>query len=167
MRSVGICSLISLLVCLGACAPAAEEAVEEATTMEADVEAINAMQAEYFSAVNSADVEALLAGWDDDGVYMPPNQPAVTSKEAIRSLWQERFNQNTYDVTSTSDEVVVLGDWAFVRGPTTGTLIPKAGGEPNEVKVKSISLYRRQADGSWKRARGIYNSDNPPAGTGD
>lgn len=131
---------------------------------EADVEAINDLRAEYFSAANAADVEALLTVWANDGVSMPPNQPAVTGKEAIRSLWQERFDQNTYDITFTSDESVVSGDWAFVRGITTGTLTPKAGGEPNETKVKSIALYQRQVDGSWKTARVIYSSDNPPAG---
>ncbi len=133
-------------------------------TTEVDVEAINDLRAEYFSAANAADVEALLAVWANDGVSMPPNQPAVTGKEAIRSLWQERFDQNTYDITFTSDESVVSGDWAFVRGITTGTLTPKAGGEPNETKVKSIALYQRQVDGSWKTARVIYSSDNPPAG---
>ncbi len=166
MRShISLLALLSLVVIIGACAPAAEEPEPstEATT-EADVEAIDELRAEYASAINSSDVDGLSAVWTSDGVFMPPNEPSVTGKEAVQSLWQKRFDQNTYGLTFASDGVVVSGDWAFDRGIATGTVTPKAGDQPVYFDNKYIAVYQRQPDGSWKYQYVIYNSNNPPGG---
>ncbi|MFQ5957426.1 MAG: GTPase [Candidatus Brocadiales bacterium] len=47
MRSITVLSVMSFVVCLGACAPAAEEPVEEVVTTEADVEAIRETLHDY------------------------------------------------------------------------------------------------------------------------
>lgn len=43
------------------------------------------------------------------------------------------------------------------------TAMPRAGGEPIEDERKSVFIVKRQPDGSWKIARLIANSDQPPA----
>ena len=68
--------------------------------------------------------------------------------------------------TWSSEEIVVAADWAFTRGTYSSTFTPRAGGEPVQENGKSLWILERQADGSWKYARAIWNSDNPPPGTG-
>jgi ketosteroid isomerase-like protein len=60
------------------------------------------------------------------------------------------------------DEVRVLGEWAFERGRYTISLFPKAGGRPMEDVGKYITVYQRQPGDTWRMARDIWNSSNPP-----
>ena len=159
--------LISVAVVLAACAPAAQEpAAEETPSTEADVEAIKELREEYNAAVEAGDVARVISLFADEAVLMPPNEPPATGKEATRSWYETLFEQfNVEPFTSSAEEVEVTDDWAFDRGTYSITLTPKAGGEPAEDSGKFIAIFQRQTDGSWKVARGIWNSDNPPPGS--
>ncbi len=158
---------VSLVVALTACAPAGEEPERaEEATYEADVEAIHRAHEEYRAAVNAGDLEGGLALVTDDVVWMPPNEPALTGKEAIRR-WEggePLFERFIFEISFSPEEVVVFGDWAFERGTYVLTLTPRAGGEPGQGSGKYLWIWQRQPDGSWKNARAMWNSDNPPPG---
>ena len=162
--------LAALVVSLTACAPAAEEpepAVEETPTTEANVEAINAVREQEGAAIEAGDIEGFLALTTADVVWMPPNQPLVMGQEALRSWTKAFVDQFGVQIHSyTSDEVVVAGDMAFERYTGSWSLTPVDGGEALSETLKGIHIYQRQEDGSWKIARDIWNSDNPPPGTG-
>ncbi len=153
--------LLSLLLIAG-CTPT--EPVEEASTTEADVEAINQLPATFAAALNAGDLDGIMAGFTDDAVRMPPNAPAIIGKESIRSLMQTNLEQNTYQLDNPPEEVQVSGDLAFARGTYTVTVTPKAGGESIQREGKYLVVFQKQPDGSWKAARDIWNSDNPPPG---
>ena len=57
----------------------------------------------------------------------------------------------------------MVGDWAFERANYTFRLTPVAGGAAMQENTKNLRILQRQPDGSWKIAREIWNSDNPPA----
>ena len=159
---------ISVAVVLAACAPATQEpepAAEEAPTTEADVEAIATSLEQELAAVNSGDAEAFQAAITNDAVLMPPNEPPVTGKEAILAWQQAFFDQATVQLSISFEEVEVAGNWAFARRSWARTLTPVAGGEPTQDNGQVVHIYQRQADGSWKVARIIWNSDNPPPGS--
>ena len=101
---------------LAACAPASQEPASggQAET-EAVVEAIKDLEAQYAFAIDLGDLEAILAIYSDDGVHMVPNQPAVIGKSAIRTLWEERFEQNDYQTTTQVEGVKVASDLAVSR----------------------------------------------------
>jgi ketosteroid isomerase-like protein len=63
------------------------------------------------------------------------------------------------------DEVWVLGEWAFERGTYTISLNPKAGGPSLRDAGKYITIYQRKPGDSWRMARDIWNSSNPPPGS--
>jgi ketosteroid isomerase-like protein len=94
---------------------------------------------------------------------MYAGEPAAIGKEAIRARQQAFRDQATFEETRSVDEVVVSGDWAFVRWTGTGTVTPKDGGEPGEFNRKGITIFQRQPDNSWKIARVIWNSNLPAA----
>jgi len=153
--------LLSLLLIAG-CTPT--EPVEEASTTEADVEAIHQLPATFAAALNAGDLDGIMAGFTDDAVRMPPNASAIIGKESIRSLLQTNLEQNTYQLDNPPEEVQVSGDLAFARGTYTVTVTPKAGGESIQREGKYLVIFQKQPDGSWKIARDIWNSDNPPPG---
>ena len=154
---------LCLAVALTACSPAGEP---RGLATAADVAAINRVHDEYFSAMNVGDAAGYVACLTEDVVFMSPNEPATIGKEANRARIQTTFDQTTFEMTSSLEEVVVFGNWAFGRNTASGTATPKAGGESREIGNKGILIFQRQPDGSWQIARRIRNSNHPPADPG-
>ena len=135
------------------------QAYEEKPTVdiEADVEAIKSLSDEIMKAYNEGDLEALTAIVAEDVVFMPPGEPALIGKEAMRN-WHD-FDKISFDVNITVEEVQVLGDWAFIRDIWIGTVTQNESGEKFELNNKSLILLRRQPDGTWKLSYSIFNSN--------
>lgn len=85
-----------------------------------------------------------------DIIVMPPNGPAVSGRDAVRT-WLEDFME-AFAVSFSSymtDDVIVEGDLALERISGGWTVTPKGEGEPLTESLKGLHLYRRQPDGSW------------------
>ena len=91
--------------------------------------------------------------------------PSLSGKEALRSWEQDYFDEFALQVAFSDEEIVVTGDWAFLRYSFAATLTLVAGGETTQDNGHGLTIYQRQPDGSWKYFRNIWNSDNPLAGT--
>jgi ketosteroid isomerase-like protein len=64
------------------------------------------------------------------------------------------------DGSAKTEDVMVSGDLAVETGTFAWTLQPKSGAEVKD-KGKYLTVWKRQADGSWKIVRDIDNSDLP------
>jgi uncharacterized protein (TIGR02246 family) len=136
----------------------------EHTGSEVDLEAINRVRDAHVAALNAGDAGAWVALFTDDGVQMPPNAPANVGRSTIGS-WSKGFmDLFRLEFALAVDEVRVLGEWAFERGTYTISLNPKAGGPPMQDMGKYITVYQRKPGDSWRMARDIWNSSNPPPG---
>ena len=152
-------SAVALAVVVGACAPPPPP-----DTTAADTAAINALRDAWVTAYNAADADAVANLYTEDAVDMPSQQPTASGRAAVRDLMASQFATGTAVATVTSDEMQLMGDWAFDRGTFTVNITPAAGGDPVMTGGRYIVILRRQADGSWKLARGIDNSPVAPAG---
>jgi ketosteroid isomerase-like protein len=132
-----------------------------ATDTSADVAAVNEVREREMGFVNSGDVDQLVAGYAEDIVMMPPNEPAVIGREAVRSWAEAMFGQVTINGRYTSSEVIVSGDWAIDRYVGVLTTMPKAGGDTGEERIKGVHIMRRQPDGTWLIAQDVWNADAP------
>lgn len=63
-----------------------------------------------------------------------------------------------------AEDVKTSGDFAVETGTYTMTMTPKKGGKAINDKGKHVVVWERQADGSWKAIRDMFNSDLPAAG---
>ena len=97
----------------------------ETATPELDTAIIGQTRDQYIAAVNEANLDSVVSHWATDGVLMPPGQPAVSGKDAIRAWYQERFSQVTTRIDIRSEETRVAGDIAYDRGTLTMTMTPK------------------------------------------
>ncbi len=122
---------------------------------------IKNLRKQYMVAQDAGDVDGCVSFWSDDGVLMPPNEPSVTGKEALRAWYQDAFNQFGFQFSIEYQQVEEAGDWAFARGRYSGSIIPKTGGDPIQDTGKLLEVLRRQPDGSWKWACHMWSSDNP------
>ncbi len=152
---------------VAACAPPPQEKAASEGPSQAEVAAaVNSLVDAYVSASNAGDATALTALFTDDVVLMPGNAPAANGKEAIQAFYQSRFDQFTLELAASQVEAEGAGEWAFARGTYTIKLTPKAGGESIEYSGKYMNISKRLAEGSWKIARHIWNSDKPLPGAG-
>jgi uncharacterized protein (TIGR02246 family) len=132
-------------------------------SVEADIAAIKDIQSQYCVAMETGDLELWLSTHADDMVKMGPDAPATYGKEELRASTKPLFDNFIIEMDFNCEEIQVNGDWAFARGTFTATMTPKAGGEPLYMDAKTISILKRQADGSWKFTRNCFNSNVPPA----
>ena len=134
------------------------QAYEEKPTVdiEADVAAIESLTNQVMKAFNEGDLEAFMATIADNAVHMPPGYPVLIGKEAIRNWYT--FDKISFDVTISSDEIEICGDWAIQRATWKGSWTQKDSGETTQFEAKDIYIHRRQPDGSWKNSHTIWNS---------
>jgi len=128
-----------------------------------DVSAIESMNKQTEAAYIADDWMRFMDFFTDDAIWMPPNEAPLIGKEAMWSWAKQWWDESTIEeMTVSYEEIVVAGDWAFERHNRTTVTVPKAGGESSTSHDKGIWLLRRQADGSWKIARYIWNTNPSP-----
>jgi uncharacterized protein (TIGR02246 family) len=133
--------------------------------MEADITAIKEMLNRYANITNAGDWDRWISLWADDGVQMPPDDPARIGKEQIRAGMKPLFDQLNLDIVIQSiEDAKIYGDLGFTRCIYTLKATPKAGGETIDVmpEGKALTLYERQPDGSWKIVYDCFNSSTAP-----
>ena len=134
--------------------------------LTADRRAVAEVSALFQAAENAGDVDQMRALFADDLVMMGPNAPSVMGADRVTAGMSAFHAAFEVQVEYQNQEIEVFGDWAFDRGTYRFTLTPKAGGTPIHETGKYLWLYRRQADGSWKQARVMWSSSDPPPSGG-
>jgi uncharacterized protein (TIGR02246 family) len=142
--------------------------VPPAAAEETDVEAVTASVLatwdEYEASTLTNDADRRLALWADDGVILRPGKAPVEGKAAIDAAVRGGFSGTTFkDFTIDNVEVEASGDLAFARGTYTVDAVNNATGDPIYDDGTYMSIFKRQADGSWKLYRDMTHSNIPPA----
>jgi uncharacterized protein (TIGR02246 family) len=126
---------------------------------DADSLAIRALIERSTDVNNAGDIAGWVELFADDAVYMPDNSPPITTRDDLERIAVSSFGRYRHNIRIEPVEIVLLGDWAFAQAHVTGNAVPRGDGNPVVVDMKEIALFRRQADGSWKIARLIANSN--------
>jgi ketosteroid isomerase-like protein len=116
---------------------------------------------EFEAAFNAGDIDSLAAMYTEDTRLMPPNAPAETGHDAVRSAFGEMIDAGlTLELESVS--AMVAGD----LGQNIGTYALTAADGSFVDRGKWIET-RRLVDGRWLISADIWNSDvaATPAGT--
>jgi ketosteroid isomerase-like protein len=127
-------------------------------------QAVDSSNTRFQNALTGADTAALTAAYTDDAQLLPPNAKAAHGPDDIMKVWGGLFGAFTVQAASLkTDDLVVSGDYAIETGSYEMTLQPK--GKTNSMKDtgKYIVVWKKQADGTWKMFRDIWNSDMPAA----
>ena len=146
-------SLICLLA--AACQPEIDLEAERAALFHADES--------WAAAAEAGDVDRLFDYWTEDAMIYPPVGPAVEGIEAIREFVRRSRGQEGFtiawsptgaEVSGTADVGYTFGAWDRTAPGPDGTLV-SAGGS-------YVSIWRKQADGSWRCAVEISNLGELP-----
>ena len=61
-------------------------------------------------------------------------------------------------------DVVISGEFAFVRTETSGTLTRKDSGETRPIATNSAFVLRRESEGAWRIFKFYFRGKDRPAG---
>ena len=122
-----------------------------------DVAALRANIDTYVATTLAGDWDSWAELFAEDAVNMPPNDAAAEGRAAIRA-WGEAFPAVTA-FTSTPDEIVGVGDLAYVRGTYSITI--EVDGQAMPDNGKYVVIMRKGADGMWQATTQIWNSNLP------
>jgi len=110
----------------------------------------------YASAIASADAQAVTNVFTADGVLMAPDAPTMVGNAAIKSTYQSVFSTIGLNLTFTIDEVVIDGEYGYVRSHSAGTVLIRANNQTVPANYREIFVVKK-VDGKWKIAWYNYN----------
>jgi len=132
---------------------------------DADVRAVKELEAQWVKEFKMKDPEKLASHYTDNAVLMGPGMPAAVGIDAICAALKEMVADPNLALTFQAQRVEVArsGDLAYTQGSYNMTMTdPKTKQKAND-QGSYVTVYKKQADGSWKAVSDIATS-GPPAG---
>ena len=114
----------------------------------------------FAEAYNRGNVAAAVEFYTKDAKFLHPNMEIVSGKQAIKEFLETGRALGLRRMNFKSVEIAYDGNLAYERGVINMDFEPE-GGQAMIDKGKYLVVMKRQADGSWKVAVDIWNSDLP------
>jgi ketosteroid isomerase-like protein len=155
------CAALSVFALVG-CTQAPPPAPPD--TREADAKAINDDQTAWNKDFAAKDVEKILGHYADEASLEFPELPILKTKDDMRKALKPFLDDANFSVAFAGDKVEVAksGDLAYVQGHYTLTSTDPKTKKTVTEKGKYVTVYKKQADGSWKAVQDINNEDETP-----
>jgi uncharacterized protein (TIGR02246 family) len=156
MRTILVVVAIAVVSCLFiSCGPKEPDM----TALKKTVDEFNAASKD---AMMGGDMQKTLAYYDDNAMEMAPNMAVVKGKDAIKSFMEQmaKSGMKMTAVDFTTVDLQASGTLAYEIGTYDMSMSAGKMGEMND-KGKYVSLWKEQADGTWKIVAEIWNTDKP------
>lgn len=129
-------------------------------TREAERTALFRVDEAWAQAAAAKDLERTLSFWTDDASVLPPGQPAVLGKEAIRRYVSEGFALPGFSIRWKTSEFVVSasGDMAYGVG-TNEMTVNDPQGRPMTQRGRAVTVWRKDGKSGWKCVVDIWNPE--------
>lgn len=106
------------------------------------------------------DLDAAIDFWAEDAVMMPPDQPPLRGKAAIRDYVMATADIPGFAISwePVEAQVSAAGDLAYLIERNKITMLDD-NGDPVVQHNKVVTIWRREPDGSWKNVVDMWNAD--------
>ena len=160
MRSTSLVLSLSLALLTVACSTTPAPAPDTRAT---DVQAVKDVEAAWVKDAASKDAEKWASYFTDDGSGLYPGAATLNGKAAIRAAMAPYFADPNFALTFQSTRTVASkgGDLVYSEGTYSMTMTDPKTKKPMTDKGKFLTVYAKQADGSWKAVADTFNSDSP------
>jgi uncharacterized protein (TIGR02246 family) len=132
-------------------------------TRAADVQAVKNVEAAWIGDVVNKDADKFVSYFAEDGSGLYPGAGILNGKAAIKAAFAPYFADPNFSLTFQSTRAMASkgGDMVYSQGTYTMTMTNPKTKKPMTDKGKYLTVYTKQADGSWKAIADTYNSDSP------
>ena len=134
--------------------------MQQAAARSSDEEAIRQTVASWSEAAGAKDLNKCVSFYTDDASVLPFNAPIATGIDQIRKVWSQlmsnpgfsiRFGPTKIDVARSADLAYEIGTFELTLSDQTGKSAASRG--------KYVVAWKKQANGEWKAAADIFNTD--------
>ena len=134
-------------------------------TRAADVKAVQSLEAAWVKDIATKDVDKVASYFADDGSEMMSNMPIATGRDNIKAhgsrSWRTQISRSLFSPARA--EASKGGDLVYTVGTYSMTMSAPRGKKPVSDKGKYLTVFRKQADGTWKVVADMSSSDLPAA----
>jgi ketosteroid isomerase-like protein len=121
-----------------------------------DVAKLRHIASEFAEGFNTGDVDRIMRFYGDSYVDINLRHP-VQSWQERREYYAQVIRKGGFKVQVRPEEILIRGEFAFVRG--TIELTPhSAAGDSARKELRYLEIAQRQQDGSW---RVMWGMDGP------
>jgi len=147
--------------------PTTDSLPDNAGTTRPGERILRDLDAQWSKAAAAKDLEQTVAFYSDDAIVLPPNATRAATKETVRNVWKDVLAAPGLVISWKPSKVKLghNGAMAWVSG-TYELIMNDASGKPINDRGKYLEVWEKQADGNWKCAADMWNSDlavSPPA----
>lgn len=156
-RSIAVFCTTALVALVAGCS-------EPAANTDADVKALKDNEVQWNKDYEAKDAAKITAHYADDAVLMNPGMPASKGKAAIQKTITDMAGDPALSLKFEADHVEVAkgGDVGYTQGHYTMTMTDPATKKPMNDHGSYVTVYKKQADGSWKAVQDAAISEVPP-----
>jgi uncharacterized protein (TIGR02246 family) len=132
-------------------------------THAADVQSLKDTDAAWAKVIAAKDFEKFVSYYADDASLLMPNAPTINGKDAIRAFFKPLSDDPNFAMTFQGSriEVAKSADLGYTQGAYTMTVTDPKTKKPVTDKGKYLTVYKKQADGTWKAVADMSSSDTP------
>ena len=127
---------------------------------EAEGKKLMELSKEWSAAAATGDTAKILSYWADDAIMMSPGEPALKGKDAIRGMIAGTSKIPGFKISWEPLSVFVSesGDLAYMIEQNQITVNDSLG-KPIVEKNKAVTIWKKQADGTWKNVVDTWNAE--------
>jgi ketosteroid isomerase-like protein len=134
----------------------------------AESQKLLARDAEWADAASAGkDIDKIVSYWSDDALVVPPGQPVVDGKAAIRAFVAASLQIPGFKIHWRSEKVAFSpdGKLAYMRGASETTVPAGPNGALVTLHGRAVTVWRLERDGQWRCVADIWNEppSAPPA----
>ena len=102
----------------------------------------------FVKAFNEKDVAQVLANYAENSTFMPPNQPVIRGKDALKTFYDDLLKSGATNLKLSVTEVSGHGPLAYQSGSYEMDMKPASGSTTHD-RGKYLFVLRRLAD-TWR-----------------
>ena len=121
---------------------------------------VQATVAAYFSALDKADLDGVIAAYTSDAVLTLQGLETAKGTAKLWKAYADAFKALRFASTHSYDEVRVYGDEAFVRTTSASQTMVLATGKVLQERYREFFILKK-VDGQWRIDR--YMNNLPPS----
>ncbi|MEL7196731.1 MAG: nuclear transport factor 2 family protein [Pseudomonadota bacterium] len=117
----------------------------------------------YVAAINSNDIDRILALMSDDIVFQVPGEPELVGKEAVGAWANGFFAAFEAHWDKTEQALELSGNLAISRYTYTARYLSREDGSQIGEVGKGTCIYRRDPSGRWLLTTDTWSTHEAPA----
>jgi uncharacterized protein (TIGR02246 family) len=134
---------------------------ESSVDTKAEGEKLMQVSRDWAKASEQRDAEKVISYWADDAVVISASHPMVKGRQSISEMVKEGYAMPGFNITWEPESVEVSkgGDMAYLI-ENSKMSFPDSTGNIVTMHNKTVTIWKKQDDGSWKNVVDISTPIN-------